>query len=121
MKKKIPGAIIKTAFPTIFQKPATVGYPFEPLKIDDDYRGELTYDAEACIGCSMCMRDCPANAIEIINIGTKEDKKFKAIFHLDHCIYCGQCVDSCPKDALVMSNNIELASLDRNNLKVERE
>ena len=121
MRIKLPGVIIKTALPTMFTKPATISYPATPLKIDEDYRGELHYNPELCIGCSFCMKDCPAHAIEIINVGTKENKKFKAILHRDHCIYCAQCVDSCPKSALSMSNNIELAAFSRDSLKVEVE
>lgn len=121
MKRKTPGVIIKTALPTLFKKPATIAYPAKPLEIDASYRGELRFNPEVCIGCTACMKDCPAKAIEIINIGTKEDKIFKAVFHLDHCIYCGQCVDSCKLHALSMSNNIELAALSRDILKVETE
>ena len=89
------------------------------LPIYPNYRGRLTYTNEGCIGCNLCVRDCPANAIEIINVGTKEDKKFECHLRLDHCIFCAQCVDSCRKGCLAMSTDVELATLDRKDLKLK--
>ena len=45
-------------------------------------------------------------------------KKFEAIIDLGKCIYCAQCVDSCPKKALEFTNNVELAQLNKEKLKV---
>ncbi len=114
MKK--PGAITSQVFGSIFKKPATVRYPFEKLEMPDKYRGRLEFLQERCIGCKICMRDCPSKgAIEIEKVG---EKKFEAHFRLDRCIYCGQCVDSCPKDALEMTKDFELADVKVANFAV---
>jgi len=63
----------------------------------------------------MCMRDCPAGAITIRKVA---DKVFEADIDLGKCIYCAQCVDSCPKKALEATSEFELASTDREKLKV---
>ncbi|MDD5538687.1 MAG: 4Fe-4S dicluster domain-containing protein, partial [Candidatus Omnitrophica bacterium] len=68
-----------------------------------------------CIGCKMCVRDCPANAIAVNKV---DEKRYEAVFDLRRCIYCGQCVDSCLKKALAASAEFELAQLDKNKLKV---
>lgn len=101
---------------TLFKKPVTSGYPFVKTARPAHYRGKLIFTAEKCIGCKLCMRDCPANAIEIIKVA---DKQFKAIVHLDKCIYCAQCCDSCNKDALKCSPEYELANFTRESLTVD--
>ncbi len=113
--KKI-GKMIPFVIKMLGKKPATCAYPAVKAEMPDKYRGKLKFDASKCIGCKMCMRDCPADAIVIEKIG---DKQFKAVVYLDRCIYCGQCTDSCPKDALECTKSFELADLKRENLKVD--
>lgn len=118
MKRK-PGVITGYAMKHLFKKPATIKYPYDKLKIEPNYRGKLKYDPDDCIGCNLCVRDCPTGAIKIINVGTKEDKKFECHLDLGHCIFCAQCVDSCRKGCLAFTQDIELAVMDRKNFKVK--
>ena len=109
--------MLKQVLKSIFKKPATTRYPFYKKTDDvpDRFRGKLLFHPETCIGCLMCMRDCPANAITIRKIA---DKVFEADIDLGKCIYCAQCVDICPKKALEATKEFELAALDRDKLKV---
>lgn len=117
-KIKGPGKMFSQVMDSLFRKPATVLYPFVKIEVVDNFRGKLKFDQPKCIGCKICVRDCPSDAIEIFRISETE-KKFKAVVSLDKCIYCGQCVDSCPKDALEMTKEFELAHFDRKFLKVD--
>jgi len=119
MIKNLPGKIINMAVKQFFKKPATIQYPNGTLEIVDNYRGKLTYDSSNCIGCGLCVRNCPAGAIKIINEGTKENRKMKAELNVARCIFCGQCVDSCVKKCLSYSQNIELSSLNKRDLEVQ--
>jgi formate hydrogenlyase subunit 6/NADH:ubiquinone oxidoreductase subunit I len=119
VKIKLPGIITDMAIKNFFKKPATIKYPKGEMDIVKNYRGKILYDPSNCIGCSLCMRDCPAGAIKIINEGTKENKIMKAELNVGHCIYCCQCVDSCPKKCITFSTNIDLSSLGKDNLKVQ--
>jgi len=112
-----PGKMLKQVLGSIFKKPATTDYPFHKKESDtpDRFRGKLLFHPEMCIGCKMCMRDCPANAITIRKIA---DKEFEADIDLGKCIYCAQCVDICPKKALEATKKFELASLLREKLKI---
>lgn len=52
-------------------------------------------DTNACIGCGLCRKDCPANNIAVQN--------GKATVLNRHCIQCGHCVAICPKGAVSMT------------------
>ena len=110
------GRIFPQAMGMLFKKPATTGYPYVKSAKPANYRGRLKFTPSKCIGCKLCMRDCPANAIEIIKVA---DKQFKAVVHLDRCIYCAQCVDSCNKSALAITPEFELANFKREDLTVD--
>ena len=120
MRKTGPGRITFHAIKNIFQKPATTSYVGKGSPdVEKRYRGRLIYHADDCINCRLCMRDCPTGALKIINEGTKEDKKMKAVLNVDHCIFCCQCVDSCVKKCLSYSQDIDFACTDKDSLTVE--
>ena len=113
---KRTGKILPEAIKSLFRKPATVSYPAHRDDVFTNVRGKLVFDAAKCIGCRMCMRDCPAKAIEIEKVA---DKQFKAVLKVDNCIFCGQCVDTCPKDALHCTTEFELANFNRKDMKID--
>ena len=109
-----PGRMLQEMLRSVGQKPATVMYPAVKVTMPARFRGRLKFFPENCIGCKLCMRDCPSSAIEIRKVA---DKQFEAEIDCSRCIYCAQCVDSCPKKALVSTGEFELAQLDRSKLK----
>jgi len=111
-----PGKMLSELLKHVMKAPATTEYPFKKVDVPASFRGQIVFISENCIGCNICVRDCPADAIVISKPG--EEKIFGAAFELDKCIYCAQCVLSCPKDALAISPDFELAQLSRDNLKV---
>lgn len=110
-----PGKMLKQVLKSIFNRPATTKYPFVKTPMPDKFRGRIIFHPGLCIGCQICVKDCPSGAIEIKKVG---DKKFECATDLGKCIYCAQCVDSCMKKALEATKDFELAVLERDKLKV---
>lgn len=100
------------------RRPVTEFYPIERRPIVESFRGMLKWDPEACTGCALCVKDCPANAIELITID-KATKRFVLRFHVDRCTFCGQCAYNCRFDCIKLENQgWELAELDRDSFTI---
>ena len=97
------------------KKADTELYPSVPAHVPEHFRGALQFHGDRCVGCKLCVRVCPAAALEI----EKAEDRFKAVVHMDKCIFCGQCVYSCHKNALENTRAFELASADKASLRVE--
>jgi len=118
MKRRYVGKMFPYMMKMLVQKPDTIDYPHHHAHVAEHFRGALKFEQDKCIGCKLCTRVCPANAISIEKV-PDEEKKYKAIVFMDKCIFCGQCVDSCPKKALHNSEDFELASMSRDKLRRE--
>lgn len=107
------GAMLGDILKSLFKKPITEQYPFVRKAAPVRLRGKLHYDATKCTGCNLCVKDCPADAIEIITVD-KVNKKFVMRFHTDRCTYCAQCVQNCRFECLNMdAEDYELAALEK--------
>lgn len=114
MGKKALSPMIKEVLSQIFTKPATSKYPFVKASVPEDFRGRLVFDITLCVGCGLCSRDCPAKAIEMVEV----DEIRRPLFHLDLCIFCYQCAESCPRNAIKSSMFFELASTNKSDLVI---
>ncbi len=112
------GAIIVEAIKSLFKKPVTSEYPYKKREIHKSYAGMISFEQKKCIGCQICVRNCPASAIKITKVA---DKVFSCELSLANCIFCSQCVLTCPKKALHTTDKFELAQIDKTKLIVNLE
>ena len=107
--------MLKEVVSQIFRRPATRKYPEVKPEVPEGFRGRQIFDVDLCIGCGLCARDCPSEAIEMVDV---EGKK-RPLFHLDLCIFCYQCAESCPRNAIKTSGFFELASTNKYDLVIK--
>ncbi|NDJ84469.1 MAG: 4Fe-4S dicluster domain-containing protein [Chloroflexi bacterium] len=107
------GTMFSDIVSSLLRRPITELYPVERRATPDRLRGQLHWDWEACTGCSLCAKECPAQAVDLIVID-KKAKQFAMRYHTDRCIYCAQCVVNCRFGCLEMSSDEwELASANK--------
>ncbi len=110
------GAMLGDIARSFVRKPVTQKYPFEKRPAPEQLRGALWFNPEKCTGCGLCVKDCPALALDLITLD-KKAKKFVMTYHVDRCTFCAQCVKSCNSKCLGMSSDKwELAALTRETL-----
>ncbi|XES78526.1 MAG: 4Fe-4S binding protein [Candidatus Bathyarchaeia archaeon] len=100
---------------SIFTKPATGKYPFVKCEPAEGFRGKQIFDINLCVSCGLCSRDCPAKAIEMVEV----DGKKRPMFMLDRCVFCYQCAESCPRNAIKSTDIFELATTDKSSLVIK--
>ena len=112
------GTMFKDVIASLFKKNSTQLYPFEQTPTPERFRGNLHYNPSACTGCCLCVKDCPAKAIELVTLD-RATKRFVLKYHMDRCVYCGQCVVNCRFKCMGMSNtDWEHASLNKKEFTV---
>jgi formate hydrogenlyase subunit 6/NADH:ubiquinone oxidoreductase subunit I len=113
------GSMLSDVVSSLFKRPFTERYPFVQRQAPERTRGRLEYEMTKCTGCMACVRDCPADAIDV-KVVDRAAKKFVFRYRTDRCIYCAQCVASCRTKALSMSRDQwHLASTNKDPFSIQ--
>ena len=89
-------SMTKIVMSSLFSRPSTRLYPFEPRNIIEGSRGNIRIEIDKCIFCGICAKKCPTSALAV------ERKESRWSMDRLRCITCGACVDACPKKCLFM-------------------
>lgn len=52
---------------------------------------------DKCIGCGICVENCPGRALSIIN---DNSRRYAIVANKDYCIGCKRCTRLCPNNAI---------------------
>ena len=92
---------------TLLKKPATVSFPYGPLQLPNAYRGHVVVDVDSCQGCGLCVRDCPAAALEVQRLG---GQGIHILHYSDRCVGCGQCELACRFEAIRLQPSFKIGA-----------
>jgi len=105
--------MLSDIFTSLFQAPVTQKYPFERQPTPQRLRGKLTWDPDRCSACSLCAKECPANALQVITVD-RNNRRYVMRYQMDRCTYCAQCALNCRFKCIQLgSEDWELAALDK--------
>ena len=111
---------IKEVIAGLIHKPITFNFP-PTGNLTERFRGRHIFYPDKCIGCQLCAKICPNNAIEMIEKEHNGKKvKFPEI-NYSKCCFCGLCVDVCPRQALQFTQFPFILAMDKNNLVMSPE
>ncbi len=100
---------LKEAIKAIFKGPYTSGFPFDPHKPYDRFRGKPEFHEADCIGCTACVQVCPSGALSFVDEGEKR----RLTHRTDMCIFCGQCQLNCPTEkGIMLTHEFDLATTE---------
>ena len=71
--------------------------PLNPLHGQEAPRAVAVIDENWCIGCTLCIKACPTDAILGLN------KRMHTVMAI-HCTGCELCIPACPVDCIRMEN-----------------
>ena len=77
------------------KKPLAVKVFTDPF-LNSERKTKNFYVEDACIGCGLCAKKCPVQAIEI--------KNKKPVWVKNQCALCLRCLHHCPKFAIQYGN-----------------
>jgi len=108
-------AMERELFRSLGRKPVTLRFPYERAQPVEGMRTRVSWEIAKCIGCALCAKICPSNAIELIGRGRKAEIRY----FIGRCIFCGECVDICPTQTIHTTGEFELAFTKPKQMTVE--
>jgi len=75
-------------------------------KTEQHSNGKAQINAEACVGCKACLKECANSALSF------DDLNKKTVVNEDNCVGCGRCLGACNFDAIHFAFDAAVAMLN---------
>lgn len=109
---------IKEAVSGLFKKPSTDITPPGLKEAPAGYRGKISYKAEKCVNCGLCIRVCAPGAITRTIEKTEDGDRITFQFYLGQCTFCSMCADFCGRKAIELTGDYSMIAEDEEDLMV---
>ena len=80
--------------------------PNGELVVTNAVMGRVAIDEAKCTGCRLCVKACPAHALEMDG-----PKNVRMIGEFAACVACSDCVAICHTDAIALTRGMSYAGL----------
>lgn len=87
------------------------------------HNGPAMVIEDSCTGCSACARECPYDAIQMVQRDDQTEFESLAIVTPSKCVGCGICVGACHDDAIELDrlySRVIRQDLKRNSVRADR-
>jgi Ni,Fe-hydrogenase III small subunit/formate hydrogenlyase subunit 6/NADH:ubiquinone oxidoreductase subunit I len=96
---------------------ATKAYPAEPAQVSEHFRGRPHFDFEKWTDARPAAEVCPTGAISLRD----SDDTREVTVDYGLCVFCGLCAEASPDQAVRITQEFELATLNRHSLVLTAE
>ena len=107
---------LTAALGNLFRKPSAEQFP-DPEKMGmPRYRGRISFDADKCVDCGMCIKVCAPMAITREEEETEGGTNIRRSFNMTSCTFCAFCQDFCGTKAIQLTPDYHMVAEDPNDL-----
>ncbi|MEM1873234.1 MAG: 4Fe-4S binding protein [Acidilobaceae archaeon] len=109
-------SLLAEVMKSLLRRPSTIEYPRVQASVESDYRGVHYASLKRCVGCALCMINCPSQCISMVTLppGVQLPQNRRGVFPVvrySSCVFCHRCVRVCPVGAFVVTSEYRVFSL----------
>ena len=99
-----------TALTNLFKKPSCKPFPDPEDMGMAGYRGRISFDADKCVDCGLCIKVCAPMAITRQTEETEEELRITRSFDMTSCTFCAFCQDFCGTKAIKLTADYHMTA-----------
>jgi len=107
---------LTTALTNLFRKPSAEPFPNPEDMGKPRYRGRISFDADKCVDCGMCIKVCAPLAITREEEEVEGGTNIKRSFNMTSCTFCAYCQDFCGTKAIQLTPDYHMVAEDPEDL-----